>query len=598
MGEDFKVSIKKKDLKNLLKVEYLILLFFISAAVLYINFDKLPLTHPGNLKASDTFAHSLAVEKVIDTQQWNYDDFYLSLGREKMSSVQPPLYYMDAAILTMFSGLPAWVTFYFIVCISQAFFVILMYLITLELFGDKRIAVLASGLAILPLPISVWLYPVYIGIWIQVCGFSLIMAFFWLFIRYLKRRESWSLLFMGICISSLILTHSADILLLFFPCIVLGIIILMQAHKKKDLRYLMKNALLLGLIPTILILALLPKFLFVWKGYAGDESYLPRFQFTTTMFDQSNIVASQVFPLYTNIPLWQIIISMIAVMMVLVGRSVMIRNDKGTKIIIKKHPYDKSWLYLAIYFFIFVYFAEFFLYRPYYIGRMRALQPYMLYPLLALGLFSLFELVKGIAYSLLIQASKTPKKASSVLDKSDGFIKSSFIVLMILLCISSAWAGYRQQVEVMRYEHVSLGQWQSYQWIGSNVKKDEKILFFGSHDQSEGLYSKRINGIFSHQEFQDYLKTVTQDNISTDFHLSGWGGATPRSKILELGFWRYEKIPDLDKDVSLYDFNYVYFMDELPGMKQVNDFFISYFQTLGFRLVYDISGYRVLKNEN
>lgn len=603
MGEDLKFTIKKKDLEKFLKPEYLVIAFFILASGLYINFDKLPLTHPGNLKASDTFAHSLAVEKVIDTKQWNYDDFYLSAGISNMSTVQPPLYYTNAAILTMFSGIPAWATFYLLVCLSQAFFVLLVYLITKEIFDNEKISILAAGLTILPLPVSIWLYPTYIGIWIQVCGYSVMLLYFWLFLRYFRTKEPWTLLFMGISIVSLIMTHTADIYMLFLPSLFIGFSLLFDYFKNKDFPKLVKKSLLFGLIPFVVMLALLPKFLFVWRGYSNPDgaSYLPGFfKSETSMFDPVNAVANQVFPHFSNIPLWQFIFIGIGIIALIAFRfypyAFSIETNKNTKLVGKKtSSFSLGWLYFVIYFFIFLYYCEYFLHKPYYIGRMRALQPYLLYPFLAYGIYIVMKASAVLISAVSINSSENKKKASAFFEKNSNIFDYIVVFAILFFLVFSAYPSYKSNVDMMRYEHVSLGQWEAYKFIQKDSTKDDKVLFFGSHDQSEGLYVKRVNGIFAHVHFQNYLERISDTNVPLEFEISGWGGSTPRSNIIELNWWKYQRVPDPSSNVSIYDFKYIFFMDERPGMKEMNDFFIYKFSEAGFNLVYNKNGYRVLR---
>ena len=132
MGEDsdLKITISKSQIekiKKFLDYKYIILFLFIITTILYLNINGLPLTHPGNIKAADPFTHAVLSEQIIDSQQWNYYTGLYGLNREKEVNPQPPLYYTNAAILTIFSNVPAWITIFFLVCISQAFFVIIVY---------------------------------------------------------------------------------------------------------------------------------------------------------------------------------------------------------------------------------------------------------------------------------------------------------------------------------------------------------------------------------------------------------------------------------------------------------------------------------------
>jgi Gpi18-like mannosyltransferase len=191
---------------------YVCFIFFILGVFFYLYLNKMPVTHPGNLKSSDSFYHIMMIEGILDTGRWNYYDNHIALGQEKALNSQPPLFYINSAILTLFSSVPAWATFYFLICISQGLFILLTYLITKELFDEEKTAILATSLSVLPFPVSVWLYTTYIGIWIQLAGYLFVMAFFWLFLKFMKKKHDWLLIFMGLCLSSITLLHPQDLI--------------------------------------------------------------------------------------------------------------------------------------------------------------------------------------------------------------------------------------------------------------------------------------------------------------------------------------------------------------------------------------------------
>jgi len=275
MGEDsdLKITISKSQIekiKKFLDYKYIILFLFIITTILYLNINGLPLTHPGNIKAADPFTHAVLSEQIIDSQQWNYYTGLYGLNREKEVNPQPPLYYTNAAILTIFSNVPAWITIFFLVCISQAFFVIIVYLITNEIFNNDKIATVAAVLTMVPLPLQIWLYGVYIGLWLQVPAYFFIMSFLWLFIKYMKTKETWTLFFLGLCISSVALLHAADLILMFLPSAIIALDIFLRFVKEKKFWEFVKQGITYVLTPLITLFILLPRFLFVWGGsFAG-----------------------------------------------------------------------------------------------------------------------------------------------------------------------------------------------------------------------------------------------------------------------------------------------------------------------------------------
>ena len=366
-----------KKLKIKFKIEYVPIVFFILATLLYLNIDKTPLSHPGNLKAADAFYHSLMVEGIIDTHQWNYFDNYVSLGQKNAVNVQPPLYYISAAILTLFSNAPPWITIYLLVCISQAFFLFLTYLIAKEVFEDEKIGILAGSFAILPLVVKAWLYSLYIGIWLQIASFFFLLTFLWLFIRYFKKKENWTLIFMGVCISSVLLTHPMDLFFLFFPSILVGIDLI--KNMKKNFSVFVKKSLIFGSIPLISIISMLPRILFQWSSQGGDQFkfglYSPNIIYTSRSYLQG-LPFPDIF--YMN---W------IILGIFILGFIQLSLNWKKYKI----------WILATLYYFGIIYSSLFLVKSPHYFGRARYLTPYFIYPTVG---YLLFSFIKQVLKSL------------------------------------------------------------------------------------------------------------------------------------------------------------------------------------------------------
>ncbi|MEM4282385.1 MAG: hypothetical protein QXN89_01715, partial [Candidatus Woesearchaeota archaeon] len=103
-----------------LKIEWFVFAFFILAVVFYLGLDKLPLSHPGNIKAADPFYHTLMVDVILETKQWKYYPYYISYGQERAINQQPPLLYMLSAAISSVTNLPSWTVIYFFVCLSAA----------------------------------------------------------------------------------------------------------------------------------------------------------------------------------------------------------------------------------------------------------------------------------------------------------------------------------------------------------------------------------------------------------------------------------------------------------------------------------------------
>ena len=596
MGDELKISLKRSDINKLMSLfnpSVLIIILFTISCLLYINIDKLPLSHPGNLKASDPFGHTIIANDIVESKQWNYISPMFSLGKTNEANPQPPLLYLNSAILSIFSGLPTWITMYFLVCVSQAFFVIILYLITKEIFEDNKTAILAAFFSILPIPITIWLYPLYIGMWIQVAAYFFLMAGIWLFIKYLKTKDNLILFFYGLSIGALILIHPTDIMLLFIPSLIIGVDAIFESFKKKDSIFLIKKGLVVSILPIFAFISMASRFLFVWRWHSSADQYKPGFYGLNNYFNvvKDSPVLQRVLPPLNQIPISQIILFFIGFVILCISiympykLFVQKNKIKGKKISVRP---KFIWALLTIYYFVFVYFAEVFLYQPYYIGRMRNLQPFIIYPTLA---FLTLSFIKSIILGIELSIKNNIKNKKFI----------SYVLLMFFIAIfifsTNTISEYKDTVERGKREFLSLHEYQAYTWLQQNSKPTEKILFFGGIYQNEQLYSNRIHGVITLDEYQRLLTLQMEQNFTeTNITLQGWGASTTRTNIVEHSFMNYEKMDEPGNSVNLLDFDYLFFQDLDQNLAQVNDLIAyHYINKFGFTFVYDQNGYSILK---
>jgi hypothetical protein len=536
-----------------IKYSYIILIIFALTTILYLNINKVPLTHPGNLKAADSFYHALITEGIIETEQWNYYSRVFSLGTEKATNSQPPLQYINAAILTRFTGVPAWVTFYLIVCLSQAFIILLVYLISNEIF-NKKVAALAAAMCILPLTIKAWLYTLYIGIWIQIGAYFFIVAYLWLFIKYLKKQENWILVFLGVCISSVMLIHPPDITMLFVPTLFIGYKILME----KKFKIILKRGLLFGLIPFIILLVLLPRFIFVWGAQGGGGYKLGFYGLSNTVFFSRSYTGGLVFPDMFFIPI-------LLLPIILFGFIQLSLNYKKYKL----------WIAITLYYLALTYLSPFFFQGPYFFGRARSLTPFILFPTMA---YLLYSIIKAIKLSKQLELAIL------------AIVGALFIIFSI--------PEYIGIVNQMQYEHISKGEWDAYTWIHQNTPIDAKILFFGGVFQNELIYTKRISAEVPREEFQKIVQEVISTNVTPTSFIGYYGGNSVRAvHKYEITPWQYGTWEEPSTNLSLFDFDYVLFQHLNQDIANINQYFATqYINNYGFIPVYNQGGYLIIKN--
>ncbi len=569
-------------------IQYLVLILFIITTLLYTNINKLPLSHPGNLKAADAFYHALITEGIIDTQQWNYYDVVFSLGQEKAVNSQPPLYYLNAAILNLFSNVPVWDTLYFLISISQALFIVLIYLITIEIFDNEMVGLIGAGLSILPIPISAWLYGLYIGFWIQVPSYLFVLTFLWLFIRFLKNRENWTLIFLGVCISSVILLHPQDLMFLFIPSVIILFKILKNISK--NFYQTIKKTLIFGLVPGIVFLTMLPRFLFVW-GAQGGKQYGVGFYGIRNIFNR-NVQSGSIFPKFFSLPIVFVvlfILGFILVALLIKKKDIGLPKYKKKKLVLPKNKKMTKplllWNFISLYYFIYVYLVPLFIKLPYYIGRMRALQVFIIVPFVAVALY---VLIQGSIF-LIVSVSNL---------KKTKLIEFALVLFITILPLVLAFPQYKETTNRIQGEHIPLGEWKAYVWLHENTNKNDKVLFFDGTFQSEIIYTKRISASFPQAELQRIVNKVTENNVTATSFSGTWGGRTVRAvHKYEVSFLNYQTFEEPGSNFSIYDFDYVLFQDLNLQMSQINNYFSArYINEQGFNLVYDNEGYMIIKN--
>ncbi|MEM4397466.1 MAG: DUF6541 family protein [Candidatus Woesearchaeota archaeon] len=568
------------------KTELLVLIFFIIASILYLNLNGLPLNNPGNIKAADPFYHAIMVENILDTKQWNYYDFYISLNQEKYANSQPPLYYLNAAILSTFTKLPSWITIYFFMSLTLAFYIIVIYFLTKEIFENKKIALLASLFSILPFPVNVWLYPLYIGLWLQLVSNFFILIFIWLFIKYLKNKEKNNLFFIGLTLIGILLVHPQDLSVLFLPTLFLAYKILKNNYelnfkeqsnsnsknfdKKLFIFNFLKNTffdyLFLGLPFLIVFLVLLPKILFVWGSVGSNQFNLGFFGLRSNYFT-NEYSGGLVFPLITFIPLFLIIIWILAII----------------QLYLNKEKY-KEWLFVNFYFFVITYVLLIFIEQPYYFARLRTLTPYILYPSIAYFIIFILNLIN----------QKITENYDNEKTKSN-FFPNFFIIIIAVFLFITALPSYFSLKEQLKYEHIPIEKWETFNWIQENVPKDKKILFFGGIFQSEQIFTKRITAVLDMNEYINLVKKAIETNKTETNFIVSHGADTLRTNKIEVNFFKYKDANEPDKNVSLFDFDYVFFTNINKEIANANSYFINYYLNNGYELVYNKNGFIIIK---
>lgn len=531
-------------LKLKINPEWLILALFVFGALFYASLDGLPLTHPGNLKAADPFYHAMITEGILDAKQWNHYPEYLALGQTTAMNSQPPLLYIQSAVISALSTIPSWASTYFLVALFAALSIAIMFLLVREVFDNTQIALLSAFAVVIPVASRAWLYPVYIGFWIQVVAYAFILAFVWLAIRYWKTSENWCLWIINLCIAVVILTHPQDLLVLFIPWLGIVWLIWKKNHMWKK-RW--QAFIALASISAVLFVILLPRFLVIWPL---GEPAIGWYGLQETFFDRSYIGGLTTPDLFF-LPWW--ILAFAAV-----GLLGMLRQPK------KYMP----WLVTLGFFFLVTYgFPMFIKGISYYLsGRTRALTPFFILPTAA------FFLVHG------------------VLKPIERRFRIPTVLLVLVLGLASLGYGFMESKDMrqgLAYEHLAVDKWQVFQWVHDNVPDDAKIFVLEGTGQNVHIFLKRNAALVSPNVMQANAEQILRTQTFPLEWDVEWAAETLRhTHYKQTGFLTFKKYEEWPRTVTITDFDYIMFEDLSPDVGQFNLLVIQLLAEQGYQPVY------------
>lgn len=527
--------------------EYIMLVLFLAALVLYLNMDGIPLTHPGNIKAADPFYHAIVAETIVKTGEWHFYPAWLSQNNQRMVNIQPPLLYMNTAALSIFSDIPVWAVMYFLVCLAAALSVLFLYLACTEIFGSKLLSLIATSFAAFPLSLQAWLYGMYIGFWIQVTGYMFLMAYLWLFVKHWKKYETWHLPVFGVILSAVLLVHPQDLVVLALPTL---LIVAKRWSDSKDWQRTLHTFSLLSAIPFVLLLFFTPRFLYVWNRLGG-EGYTFAYKGFADLFSKSYLGGFPT-PDITFFP-----------KLILIGFAI------GLLILFTNWKQYKLWLAITLYFFILTYLTPAFLNSPHYLLRLRALSPFIIFPTVAYFLHSLF----------VVHLSKKTRLPSLLL-----------AIIICIVAIGFAVPEYQKLAPAVRdNEHINTDLWNVMQWIQVHVPEQSTVLFLEGGYQESALYTKRIAATVPldilQQKYTQFAGTqppVFDPSLNVE-----WTGRTLRdAEMVQDSFWKYHQVGEWDQSVSMLDFDYVLLVNIHPALAPYNDFVGKSLQGQGYSLAY------------
>ncbi|MEM4282386.1 MAG: hypothetical protein QXN89_01720, partial [Candidatus Woesearchaeota archaeon] len=431
--------------------------------------------------------------------------------------------------------------------------VVLVYLITKEIFSNSSIALIASAFALLPLPIRVWLYGIYIGFWIQVVAFVFVLAFFWLFIKWLKENKNWQLFGMSISTAAVMLSHPQDLLLLALP----SLFIIYRIFKLHGFKEKVTNVLSFVIPSGLTFSILLPWFLYVWSS--GGGGYKPGFYGIRDMFPKSYL-GGLTTPHISFLPVGVLVLFVI-------GGLLLLLNFKKQKL----------WIGLTAHYFFMTYFLPYFLYSPYYLGRARALAIFFVFPTVAYAIY----------YGIAMLSNKL--RISSLL----------ITIPVCILVIALGFLQYGELTEALRYEHITKEKWGAYKWIQQNTPKNATIFVLEGGYQANAVMMKRKAAIVELEEFVSKMQEYINNNTFPLTYKFSWAADTlwdfPAMAVSPFKFVKWEK-ETIRKGgfANILDFDYIFLHGWNIDIEQLNKKIIEKLSEHNYTQVYNKGGIIIL----
>jgi hypothetical protein len=224
------------------KHELIVLIFFIAGFVLRINSLGI-LDYPGNIKSCDATNYYLLINHIASNSTFLFPGF-MAYGQQDVPIVHPPIFLLINSALFSLSNLEGWNILVFVSLLINSLIIIIMYYITTLIFNSEDAGLIASALYVLPANINVWIWPWYIGMFIQGLGFTLVFFSIYLWLSEFEKPSVRGFLLLLITLTGIFLAHFSDLLL------VLPLILVLIAAKQK---FIKKNILSFATAGLILL---------------------------------------------------------------------------------------------------------------------------------------------------------------------------------------------------------------------------------------------------------------------------------------------------------------------------------------------------------
>jgi len=476
-----------------------LLIIFIISFIARISIYNLQ-NYPLQASSLDGTFHIASAEDFMQ----NYDIMkpYLAQGNKNIVDANPPIFYLLSDILSK-TGIHIWNSVYIITAFFSAIIVCLVFILTLLIFKNKQIALIAASISIIPIPASTWLSNFQNGQFPVVLGHALLFLILILLYSYTKNPTITTLTALSVTTAILVLAHFPE-LIIFAPFIAIALLYTHLKQKKIKIKQMLKHGIIFLIPPILALLYYSPKIFNIWMKIKPSQFYLiPKaldcFPYTLSLIKFLSLSKINIFFL----------------LLALVGIIIAIYKKKIFFIIL--------WLYFAI----MIYLTPYFVSEPEYFIKLRYLFPYLVAIPAALTIFTLLKNLKLKKPLILIIS-----------------------LLLILVSIPSIIEFKQNTYTVMTPE-----KFEALQWIEQNTPANSKIIFINGFYEWTGVFAKR-------HSFEVDVNWLRKNKQNTTTFKGTWIGHSQNLPVKE-SFFKYKQLRDvknryyLEDNVKVEDFDII-----------------------------------------
>ncbi len=415
-----------------IKNNWIILLLVLASIIMRVSILGLA-DYPIQARTLDS-SYNIAMTQWVAQGNLNNMPAYMAAGYDNVIQYHPPFLYLFPALISKL-GIAPWNA-------AAGLFAVMSGLITLILFligkkmGCEEAGLVAATLNVFPFP-TIWLFPLYNGMWGLLCGQFFLILEILLLASYYEKRTRKKALVIGLIIATQFLTHypEAAIILPF-----LGAIVLHKYFVSKN-KQLIKDMIALSIFPLLALIWQAPKLANVWLKQLHTGLHL---------FPEVTSRLASIISISNNTTLWALTAPVI--IFLLIGLFFLYKNRM------------MYWLAAGIYFITIPLTMPYFVNEAEFFVKLRFFLPLIAYPIAAYGLIKLIE-----------RFTQWKKMASLI-----------FIIIIVLIA-NITFVNFLSQT----YTPLTKEKYNFLNWIEQNTEENSTIFYHSGYSGFTSVFGHR-----------------------------------------------------------------------------------------------------------